>query len=199
MHTKPGLHVCFEAATTVRRLGDPWRYAADVVARICRSVPSPPSPIRHAGAGSVLTTRSGQARKTGNARGADHTQRDAMKAPDRVTGLSLEWTGRHHSLQGDFGDLSTHTVTYETETTCYVTAAGKLVGEATYVYRRLDEQVGICIYKPDVWQGRTDAVLHAIFNFHEMTDRAVVTSNEEPFAAADGRIRSVPTPPRPTA
>ena len=31
-------------------------------------------------------------------------------------------------------------------------------------------------------------VLHAIFNFHEMTDRAVITSNEEPFAVADGTI-----------
>ena len=122
-----------------------------------------------------------------------------MEAPERVTGLSLEWTGRHHSLQGDFGDLSTHTVTYETDTTCYVTAGGKLVGEATYVYQRLDKMVGICIYKPKVWQGRTDVVLHAIFNFSEMTDRAVITSNDEPFAAADGQIKIVSAPPRPTA
>ena len=122
-----------------------------------------------------------------------------MEAPEKVTGLSLEWTGRHHSLQGDFGDLSTHTVTYETDSTCYVTANGKLVGEATYTYQRLDHEVGICIYEPKVWQGRTDVVLRAIFDFSEMTDRAVVTSNEKPFAAADGRIRSVPTPPRPAA
>ncbi len=120
-----------------------------------------------------------------------------MEAPEHVTGLSLEWTGRHHSAQGDFGDLSTHTVTYETDTTCYVTSEGRLVGEATYVYERLDEQVGVCIYRPKVWQGRTDAVLHAIFNFAEMTDRAVVTSGGRPFAVADGRLRSVPTPPRP--
>ncbi|MEM1369921.1 MAG: hypothetical protein AAGG02_18330 [Cyanobacteria bacterium P01_H01_bin.15] len=121
-----------------------------------------------------------------------------MKAPEKVTGLSLEWTGRHHSLQGDFGELSTHTVTYVTDTTCYVTGGGKLVGEATYVYRRLDEQVGVCIYKPNIWQGHIDVVLHAIFNFSEMTDRAVVTSNGNPLAVADGCIRSVPTPPRPS-
>lgn len=120
-----------------------------------------------------------------------------MEAPEKITGPSLEWTGRHHSSLGDFGDLSTHTVTYETDTTCSVTSGGKLVGEATYVYQRLDEQVGICIYKPKVWQGRTDVVLRAIFNFNEMTDRAVITSNEEPFAVADGHIKSVPTPPRP--
>lgn len=120
-----------------------------------------------------------------------------MEAPEKLTGWSLRWTGRHHSQQGDFGDLSTHTVSYETETTCYVTNDGRLVGEATYVYRRLDEQVGICIYRPKVWQGRTDVVLQAIFNFHEMTDRAVVTASGEPFAAADGRLESVPTPPRP--
>lgn len=120
-----------------------------------------------------------------------------MQAPEELTGLSLEWTGRHHSAGGDFEDLSTHTVSYETESTCYVTTGGKLVGEAAYVYRRLDEQVGICIYRPTVYQGRTDVVLRAIFNFDEMTDRAVITASEEPFAIADGRMKSVPTPPRP--
>lgn len=120
-----------------------------------------------------------------------------MDAPEKLTGLSLQWSGRHHSPQGDFRNLSTHTVTYETDQTCYVTAGQRLVGEATYVYRRLDEQVGICIYRPKVWQGRTDVVLHAIFNFREMTDRAVITSNEEPFAVADGQLTLVPTPPRP--
>lgn len=119
-----------------------------------------------------------------------------MEAPERVTGLSLRWTGRHHSEQGDFGDLSTHTVTYETDTTCYVTSEGRLVGEATYVYRRLDAQVGVCIYRPALWQGRTDVILQAIFDFHEMTDRAVVTSGGTPFAVADGRIERVATPPR---
>ena len=120
-----------------------------------------------------------------------------MEAPEKVSGLSLEWTGSHHSLQGDFADLSTHTVTYETDNTCYVTAGGELVGEATYEYQRLDAQVGICIYHPKVWQGRNDVILRAIFNFDEMTDRAVVTSNEEAFAVADGHMKSVPTPPRP--
>ena len=53
-----------------------------------------------------------------------------MDAPEKLTGLSLQWSGHHHSLQGDFRDLSTHTVTYETDQTCYVTAGPKLVGEA---------------------------------------------------------------------
>lgn len=122
-----------------------------------------------------------------------------MQAPEKITGMSLEWTGRHHSLQGDFTDISTHTLTYETDTTCYATAGGELVGEATYVYQRLDDEVGICIYKPTVWQGRTDVVLRAIFNFAEMTDRAIVTSNEQPFAVAEGQMKSVPAPPRPTS
>lgn len=122
-----------------------------------------------------------------------------MQAPESITGLSLEWVGRHHSPKGDFGDLSSHTVTYETDTTCYVTADGNLVGEATYVYRRLDAEVAICIYQPKVWQGRTDVVLRAIFNFSDMTDRAVVTANEEPFAVVDGHMKVVPQPPRPRA
>ncbi len=40
-------------------------------------------------------------------------------APDTLVGKSIEWTGVHHSEGGDFHDLSTHTVTYETENTCY--------------------------------------------------------------------------------
>lgn len=97
-------------------------------------------------------------------------------APDTLVGLGLEWTGQHHSEQGDFHDLSTHTVCYETETTCYVLAGGRLVGEADYTYRKLDDQIGIVIYRPHEYQGRTDVVLNAIFDFSEMTDRAVITA-----------------------
>ena len=43
----------------------------------------------------------------------------------------------------------------------------RLIGEATYEYRRLDDKVGICIYKPNVWQGRTDVILRAIFDFEQ--------------------------------
>lgn len=120
-----------------------------------------------------------------------------MRAPDKITGLSLEWTGRHHSLQGDFEDLSTHTLTYTTDTMCFATAGGRLVGEATYEYRRLDETVGVCIYRPGIWQGRTDVVLRAIFDVDEMTDRAVVTAGEEPFAVAIGKMKLVPSRPKP--
>lgn len=120
-----------------------------------------------------------------------------MKAPESLTGMSLEWNGRHHSMQGDFQQLSTHTLTYVTDTTCFATAGGKLVGEAAYEYRRLDDKIGICIYKPNVWQGRTDVTLRAIFDFEEMTDRAVITANEEPYAVAIGEIKRVPREPKP--
>ncbi|WP_205511852.1 hypothetical protein [Ruegeria sp. AD91A] len=118
-------------------------------------------------------------------------------APHTLVGTSLKWTGVHHSGHGDFEDLSTHTVSYETENTCYVTANGMLVGEADYTYRRLDEQVGICIYHPREYQGRTDVVLNAIFDFRAMKDRAVITAGGNPFAVADGDMQFVKTPPRP--
>lgn len=122
-----------------------------------------------------------------------------MNAPEKITGMSLEWTGHHHSVSGDFQDLSTHTLSYITDTTCFAVAGGKLVGEATYVYRRLDNQVGICIYRPNVWQGRTDVVLNAIFDFEEMTDRAIITAGGEPFAVALGQMKSVPLQAKPVS
>lgn len=120
-------------------------------------------------------------------------------APQTLAKTSLEWTGVHHSVSGDFEDLSTHVVTYETENTCYVTSGGQLVGEAGYVYRRLDDRMAIVIYRPREYQGRTGVVLNAMFDFLDMRDRAVITADGEPFAIADGRIREVPTPPRPDA
>ena len=119
------------------------------------------------------------------------------KAPESLVGKSLEWTGVHHSEAGDFTELTTHTVSYETETHCYVTANGALVGEANYVYKRLDEDMGICIYRPEEYQGRNDVVLNALFDFRNMKDRAVLTAGGEPFAVADGDMQEVPTPPRP--
>ena len=118
-------------------------------------------------------------------------------APDSLVGMSIEWTGVHHSGCGDFSDLSTHTVSYETETACYVTANGQLVGEASYTYKRLDDQMGICIYKPKEYQGRDDVVLNAMFDFNNMKDRAVLLAGGEPFAVADGDMKIVPTPHRP--
>lgn len=118
-------------------------------------------------------------------------------APETLIGTSLEWTGIHHSGRGDFEDLSTHIVSYETETTCYVTAGGQLVGEAQYTYKRLDDQIGVCIYQPREYQGRLDVVLNAIFDFRAMKDRAVITAGGDPFAVADGDMRFVETPPRP--
>jgi len=41
-----------------------------------------------------------------------------MAAPESLIGKSIEWTVVHHSEKGDFTDLSTHTVTYETAGTC---------------------------------------------------------------------------------
>jgi hypothetical protein len=121
----------------------------------------------------------------------------AMAAPESLIGTSLEWTGVHHSEKGDFTDLSTHTVTYETAGTCYVTAGGKLVGEARYTYKKLDERMGICIYHPEEYQGRSDVVLNAMFDFVDMKDRGVLLAGGQPFAVADGDMREVETPPRP--
>ena len=96
--------------------------------------------------------------------------------------------------EGDFDDLSTHTVTYETETHAYVTVDGKHVSEAEYTFRRLDDQVGVVIYAPELYRGRANVVLHAIFDFAQGTDRAVLEHEGRPFAVADGRMREVPTP-----
>jgi hypothetical protein len=114
--------------------------------------------------------------------------------PESLVGLSLEWIGVHHSEEGDFEDLSTHTVTYDTETHAHVTVEGKRVGEAEYTFRKLDDQVGVVIYHPDLYRGRPNVVLHAIFDFSQGTDRAVLEHEGRPFAVADGRMREVPTP-----
>ena len=118
-------------------------------------------------------------------------------APDSLVGKSMEWTGVHHSEHGDFTDVSTHTVSYETETTCYVTSGGELVTEANYTYKKLDDRMAICIYFPREYQGRWDVVLNAMFDFADMSDRAVLLASGEPFAVADGVMREVETPPRP--
>jgi hypothetical protein len=52
-----------------------------------------------------------------------------VNAPDTLAGGSIKWTGAHHSARGDFADISTRVVIYETGETCYVTAGGKLVGD----------------------------------------------------------------------
>jgi hypothetical protein len=118
-------------------------------------------------------------------------------APESLVGTSLEWTGVHHSESGDFGDLSKHTVSYETTNECYVTAAGALVGEASYTYKKLDDRMAIVVYRPVLYQGRTDVALYAMLDFEAATDRAVILSGNEPFAIASGSIRVVDTPPRP--
>jgi hypothetical protein len=78
-----------------------------------------------------------------------------------------------------------------------VTAGGKLVGEARYTYKKLDDRMAVCIYHPDEYQGRSDVVLNAMFDFADMKDRAVLLSGGEPFAVADGDMREVETPQRP--
>jgi hypothetical protein len=118
-------------------------------------------------------------------------------ASDTLAGKSIEWTGVHHSAKGDFTDISSHIVSYETETTCYVTAGGKLVGEASYTYRKLDDRMAILIYRPQEYQGRADIVLYAMLDFAQATDRAVILAGDEPFAVADGSMREVATPRRP--
>ena len=119
------------------------------------------------------------------------------RAWDSLAGRSIEWTGVHYSERGDFMDISSHTVSYETEGTCYVTAGGKLVGESSYTYKKLDDRMGIVVYRPEYYQGRSDVVLYAMLDFAQGTDRAVILAGGEPFAVADGKMREVPTPPRP--
>jgi len=118
-------------------------------------------------------------------------------APDTLVGRSIEWTGVHHSEHGDFTDISTHIVTYETADTCYVTAGGKRVGEARYTYKKFDDRMAIVIYHPKEYQGRSDVVLYAMFDFAQAKDRAVLVAGGEPFAVADGDMCEVATPPRP--
>lgn len=120
-------------------------------------------------------------------------------AYDSLVEKSIEWTGVHHSERGDFEDISTHTVSYETETTCYVTAGGILVGEASYTYRKLDDRMAILIYRPKIYQGRSDVVLYAMLDFEKGTDRAVILAGGQPFAVAEGDMREVATPLRPEA
>jgi hypothetical protein len=119
------------------------------------------------------------------------------KAPETLVGKSIEWTGVHHSARGDFTDISTHVVTYETESICYVTAGEELVGEARYTYKRLDDRMAIVVYRPERYRGRSDVVLYAMFDFVEARDRAVLLAGGEPFAVADGSMREVANPPRP--
>ncbi len=118
-------------------------------------------------------------------------------AYDTLVGKSIEWTGVHHSEHGDFNDLSTHVVSYEKENHCYVTADGKLVGEASYTYKRLDDRMAILVYHPESYQDRSDVVLYAMLDFEQGTDRAVILAGGEPFAVAEGTMQEVVTPPRP--
>jgi len=118
-------------------------------------------------------------------------------AYDNLAGKSIEWTGVHHSLQGDFTDISTHTVSYETDTTCYVTADGKLVGEADYTYKKLDERMAVLIYRPKLYQNRTDVVLYAMLDFEKGSDRAIILAGGEPYVVANGSMREVAMPPHP--
>jgi hypothetical protein len=121
-----------------------------------------------------------------------------VEAWETLAGRSIEWTGVHHSERGDFADITTHVVSYETEDRCFVTAGGKLVADGVaYRYKKLDERMAIVIYRPETWEGRSGVVLHAMLDFAEATDRAVILASGEPFAVADGTIREVPTPVRP--
>ncbi len=113
---------------------------------------------------------------------------------DTLVGKSIEWTGVHFSEHGDFKDLSTHIVSYETENTCYVTAGGKMLGEASYTYKKIDDRMAILVYRPKTYQGRSDVVLYAMLDFAQGTDRAVILAGGEPFAVAEGKMHEVATP-----
>ncbi len=116
---------------------------------------------------------------------------------ENLKGLSLEWTGTHYSRQGDFPDLSTHIVSYETETSCYITSPGKHLGEARYCYEPLGVRMATLIYWPEIYQGRRGVVLYAMLDFDLMMDRAVIVHNDHPLAIANGSFRLVDTPEKP--
>ncbi|GAA5444058.1 hypothetical protein Misp06_02241 [Microbulbifer sp. NBRC 101763] len=116
---------------------------------------------------------------------------------ESLVGLSLEWTGTHYSEGGDFPDLSTHIVSYETESSCYVTAGGKLVGKASYSYAPMGVRMATLVYRPDIYQGRSGVVLYAMLDFDLMMDRAVIMHNDQPLAVANGSFRVVDTPDKP--
>lgn len=56
-------------------------------------------------------------------------------------------------------------MTYETADRCYATAGGELVTEASYSYKKMDDRMGIVIYWPELYQGRTGVVLYAMLDF----------------------------------
>lgn len=118
-------------------------------------------------------------------------------APDTLVGKSIEWTGVHHSEHGDFTDISTHVVTYETRDACYVAAGGKLVAEARYTYKKLDDRMAIVIYHPKEISGAIRCRSLCDVRLAQGKDRAVLLAGGEPFAVADGSMREVATPPRP--
>ncbi|MFA0811628.1 hypothetical protein [Microbulbifer epialgicus] len=116
---------------------------------------------------------------------------------ESLVGLSLEWTGTHYSEEGDFPDLSTYIVSYETGSSCYVTAGGKLVGKASYSYVPMGVRMAALVYRPDIYQGRSGVVLYAMLDFDLMMDRAVIMHNDQPLAVANGSFRVVNTPDKP--
>ncbi|WP_223874520.1 hypothetical protein [Salinispora fenicalii] len=121
-----------------------------------------------------------------------------MDAWETPAGRSVEWKGVHHSTHGDFADISTHTVSYESRDRCYVTTDGRLVADGvSYTYQKLDHRMAILIYRPEVYQGRSGVILYSMLDFASATDRAVILADGEPFAIADGTFREVPTPARP--
>ncbi|WP_444923284.1 hypothetical protein ACJJH9_15340 [Microbulbifer sp. DLAB2-AF] len=114
-----------------------------------------------------------------------------------LVGLSLEWTGSHYSEVGDFPDLSTYVVSYESESNCYITAGGKLVCEASYSYAPMGVRMAALVYRPNIYQGRRGVVLYAMLDFDLMMDRAVIMHNDQPLALANGSFRVVETPEKP--
>ena len=62
----------------------------------------------------------------------------------------------------------------------------------------MPDRMAILIYRPEDYQGRSDVVLYAMLDFVQRTDRAVILADGQPFAVAEGTMREVATPPRPS-
>lgn len=114
-------------------------------------------------------------------------------SPGITQDVAIGWTEVHRSQIGDLTDLTTHVASSETENTCYVIAGDRLVGEASYMYEKLDERMAIVICRPRLYRGGADIALYAMLDSPGRRTAPSSGPEGEPFAVADSTIREVPT------
>lgn len=104
-------------------------------------------------------------------------------SPDSLASHSLVFTGRHHP---DTPALNEYSLTYETDTHCFVIAQGKVFNEADYTYPRIDDAVGTVTYSAQEILGHGEAHMYATFNFEDSTFVSVTVASGLPFNTANG-------------